>query len=193
MFVNNERDTAESQVAKLQPLQAQLDEANQARSAAETEAERLTSDLSSPMDEANKKLCEAEKLCQTQTSEIKKLGLVHKSQMDELIRTQNARVDSQQSFGGHNGTIDHDHDQTRKNQTITIADMGFDTGDASDTYPAFIGRVETLVSVGRKEETNDPVGHGTHDCGSLLGNGFCETMGSTKGMAPGLVLSCRLC
>jgi hypothetical protein len=72
-----------------------------------------------------------------------------------------------------------------KGQIVTVADTGFDTGSKDDTHPAFAGRVVSLLPASRPTETNDEVGHGTHVCGSVLGDGVSETMGgSIQGTAP---------
>ena len=62
-------------------------------------------------------------------------------------------------------------------QTVCIADTGFDQGVADDTstlkvHPAFENRVERLVSLWNNGDATDPVGHGTHVCGSVLGSGI---------------------
>ncbi|KAJ5674629.1 serine protease ABC transporter B family tagB [Penicillium maclennaniae] len=51
-----------------------------------------------------------------------------------------------------------------KDQVVTVADTGFDTGDKSDPHPAFANRVRNLIPVGRENSTSDPNGHGTHVC-----------------------------
>ncbi|KLO79074.1 uncharacterized protein LW93_4397 [Fusarium fujikuroi] len=71
------------------------------------------------------------------------------------------------------------------NQIVTVADTGFDTGDENKTHDAFAGRVKKLIPIGRSDKTNDPDGHGTHVCGSVLGDGHSEKMGgSIQGTAP---------
>ncbi|EWG55348.1 hypothetical protein FVEG_13360 [Fusarium verticillioides 7600] len=70
-------------------------------------------------------------------------------------------------------------------QTVTVADTGFDTGDRNSTHEAFTGRVKKLIPVGRSTMTNDLDGHGTHVCGSILGDGHSEKMGGPiQGTAP---------
>ena len=72
-----------------------------------------------------------------------------------------------------------------KDQIVTVADTGFDKGSQGDTHPAFTGRVLNLVPVSRPGKTNDQGGHGTHVCGSVLGNGTSELMGGRiQGTAP---------
>lgn len=76
---------------------------------------------------------------------------------------------------------------TGKSQVIAIADTGFDTGSVQEPHPAFTGRVKELLAVGRRAsgQTDDKHGHGTHVCGSVLGNGYSESMGgSLQGTAP---------
>ncbi|KAF5254890.1 hypothetical protein FANTH_386 [Fusarium anthophilum] len=71
------------------------------------------------------------------------------------------------------------------NQIVTVADTGFDTGDENKTHEAFTGRVKKLIPIGRSNKTNDSDGHGTHVCGSVLGDGHSEKMGgSIQGTAP---------
>ncbi|KAL5366712.1 serine peptidase [Aspergillus floccosus] len=70
-------------------------------------------------------------------------------------------------------------------QTVAVADTGFDKGSTSDTHPAFSGRVRQLYALGRPGKSDDPDGHGTHVCGSVLGDGFSTTMGGAiRGTAP---------
>ena len=62
-------------------------------------------------------------------------------------------------------------------QVIAIADSGFDLGSADDCHPAFSDRILKLLSVGRSQvagkpnsqKVDDPKGHGTHVCGTVLG------------------------
>lgn len=68
-------------------------------------------------------------------------------------------------------------------QTITVADFGFDKGSLQDVHPAFGTRVSKLVAVNREGQTNDRNGHGTHVCGTILGNGQCRE-GNIRGTAP---------
>ncbi|KIL83901.1 kp-43 peptidase [Fusarium avenaceum] len=62
-------------------------------------------------------------------------------------------------------------------QTITVADTGFDSGSAPKAHSAFKDRVVGLVPVGRVTETDDVQGHGSHVCGSALGDENSETIG----------------
>ncbi|KAF5005296.1 hypothetical protein FDECE_8282 [Fusarium decemcellulare] len=72
-----------------------------------------------------------------------------------------------------------------KGQTITVADTGFDSGSIPNVHPAFKNRVVALVPIGRAKETDDVDGHGTHVCGSALGDGESDTMGGViQGTAP---------
>ncbi|KAF2749696.1 subtilisin-like protein [Sporormia fimetaria CBS 119925] len=74
-----------------------------------------------------------------------------------------------------NGTAYHG-----EGQIIAVADTGFDIGDAENCHPAFKGKILDLKSVARvsksdtknrrlPEITNDLEGHGTHVCGSIVG------------------------
>src|SRR5258706_211306 len=50
---------------------------------------------------------------------------------------------------------------------------------------SFTGRVVQLTPLGRPGKADDPDGHGTHCCGSILGDGTSATMGGAiQGTAP---------
>ena len=68
-------------------------------------------------------------------------------------------------------------------QTVCVCDTGFDKGSTSRTHPAFTGRVKKLYSLGRKK-ADDPDGHGTHVCGSVLGDGTALDGTIIQGAAP---------
>jgi hypothetical protein len=70
-------------------------------------------------------------------------------------------------------------------QVVAVADTGFDKGSATSPHPAFTGRVAKLYALGRASKTDDPDGHGTHVCGSVLGDGTSASMGGAiQGTAP---------
>jgi serine protease AprX len=70
-------------------------------------------------------------------------------------------------------------------QVIVVNDTGFDNGSTTNTHPAFAGRVLGLVPLGRPGNADDPAGHGTHVCGSVLGDGVSPSMGGViQGTAP---------
>jgi len=70
-------------------------------------------------------------------------------------------------------------------QVVAVADTGFDRGSTTDTHPAFTGRVQKLYPLGRPNDTSDTDGHGTHVCGSVLGNGTSAILNlSIQGTAP---------
>ncbi|KAK2861412.1 hypothetical protein FQN49_004226 [Arthroderma sp. PD_2] len=72
-------------------------------------------------------------------------------------------------------------------QIVAVGDTGFDKGSTTDTHPAFKGRVKHLYALGRTNPatSDDPNGHGTHVCGSVLGDGTSEKMGGKiQGTAP---------
>jgi serine protease AprX len=73
-------------------------------------------------------------------------------------------------------------------QVIAVADTGFDTGSTTGSHPAFTGRVNRLYALGRPGppgKSDDPHGHGTHVCGSALGDGTSASMGGAiRGTAP---------
>lgn len=67
-------------------------------------------------------------------------------------------------------------------ELIAIADTGLD-----ETHPDFIGRMTSVVALGRSNDATDPVGHGTHVACSALGDGSASN-GEVKGIAPGAKL-----
>lgn len=80
-------------------------------------------------------------------------------------------------------------------QLVAVADTGFDKGNTTgDVHPAFTSRVARLYPRG-KADAADPEylddfgnhhgGHGTHVCGSVLGDGDAPTVGGRiQGTAP---------
>ncbi|KAF5581409.1 peptidase S8 S53 subtilisin kexin sedolisin [Fusarium pseudocircinatum] len=81
-----------------------------------------------------------------------------------------------------------------KGQTIAVNDTGFDLGSRSDCHPAFRGSIERLISVGRAKgptdtspaagTVDDPQGHGTHVCGTIVARGIHTDHGLVTGVAP---------
>ncbi|PNP76827.1 hypothetical protein FNYG_09843 [Fusarium nygamai] len=81
-----------------------------------------------------------------------------------------------------------------KGQTIAVNDTGFDLGSRSDCHPAFRGSIERLISVGRAQgptdtspaagTVDDPQGHGTHVCGTIVARGIHTDHGLVTGVAP---------
>ncbi len=70
-------------------------------------------------------------------------------------------------------------------EVVAINDTGFDKGSTANVHPAFTGRVLHLTALGRPGKADDPDGHGTHCCGSVLGDGNSATMGGViQGTAP---------
>jgi serine protease AprX len=68
-------------------------------------------------------------------------------------------------------------------QIVCVCDTGFDRGDTIDVHPAFTDRVIKLYPLGRNS-ASDPDGHGTHVCGSVLGDGVAEDGTVIRGAAP---------
>ncbi|OAL28127.1 hypothetical protein AYO20_09546 [Fonsecaea nubica] len=73
-----------------------------------------------------------------------------------------------------------------KGQVVCVADTGFDKGSQTDVHDAFLGRVRKLNPWGRRRLnlSDDPDGHGTHVCGSVLGSGQHSSQGLIQGAAP---------
>jgi subtilisin family serine protease len=84
------------------------------------------------------------------------------------------------------------------NQVIAVADSGFDKGRTDDVHPAFRNRVRELHATHGRNPPDDPTGHGTHVCGSVLGSGVSALLGTgphlIEGIAPraSLVVQCLL-
>jgi len=68
-------------------------------------------------------------------------------------------------------------------QIVAVCDTGFDLGDATNVHPAFAGRVLQIYPLGRANGS-DPDGHGTHVCGSAVGDGGSSLLGAIRGAAP---------
>jgi subtilisin family serine protease len=65
-----------------------------------------------------------------------------------------------------------------KGQIVGVADTGIDVD-----HPDFKGRIKEAVALGRKDDVSDPIGHGTHVAGSVLGDGRASK-GKYRGAAP---------
>ncbi|ETN47031.1 uncharacterized protein HMPREF1541_01221 [Cyphellophora europaea CBS 101466] len=70
-------------------------------------------------------------------------------------------------------------------QVVAVGDTGIDS-----EHPAFAGedRIKKLIALGRQGRTNDPDGHGTHVCGSVLGNATLSNGELIQGTAPSATL-----
>ncbi len=72
---------------------------------------------------------------------------------------------------------------TGQNQIVGMADTGLDSGDAQAIHSDFMGSVKSGYSYGLYAKTwSDPMGHGTHVAGSVLGRGVASG-GKLKGAA----------
>lgn len=72
---------------------------------------------------------------------------------------------------------------TGQNQIVGMADTGLDSGDAKAIHQDFTGGIKSGYAVGMFGKTwADPMGHGTHVAGSVLGRGIASG-GKLKGGA----------
>ena len=84
-------------------------------------------------------------------------------------------------------------------QVVAVADTGFDKGNRTgDVHPAFVGRVQKIYVRARgKADAADPdggEGHGTHVCGSVLGDATSQGLGvRIQGTAPEARLVMQVC
>lgn len=61
---------------------------------------------------------------------------------------------------------------TGQNQVVGMADTGLDSGDTKAVHQDFVGAIKSGYAVGMFGKTwADPMGHGTHVAGSVLGRG----------------------
>ncbi len=56
-------------------------------------------------------------------------------------------------------------------EIVGVCDTGLDTGSLTTVSADFAGRIFKTYALGRKNKWDDADGHGTHVCGSVLGNG----------------------
>lgn len=71
---------------------------------------------------------------------------------------------------------------TGRGQVVAVADTGLDTGDMETLHEDIRGRVVRAFAIGRSDDWSDFLGHGTHTCGSVAGNG-ARSGGRIKGPA----------
>lgn len=69
-------------------------------------------------------------------------------------------------------------------QLVAVADTGLDSGNLTTLHPDFTNRVQATYDLGRPGDWSDTHGHGTHVCGSVLGNGSASD-GLYRGVAWG--------
>lgn len=82
------------------------------------------------------------------------------------------------SFGASTSTPVPQLEFEGAGQLIGVADTGID-----DSHPAFNGRIRKIMALGRQNDHSDPVGHGTHVTGSIVGTGGGSN-GAIRGVAP---------
>jgi len=78
-----------------------------------------------------------------------------------------------------------------KDQVVAVVDSGFDLGSTIDCHPSFTGRIKNLIPIGRAsadgrteaEKVDDPDGHGTHVCGTIVGRDIETSEGNIGGVA----------
>lgn len=71
---------------------------------------------------------------------------------------------------------------TGKGQVVAVADSGLDGGDLETLHEDMRGRVSRVYAIGREGDWSDFIGHGTHICGSVMGNG-AKSGGKVRGPA----------
>ena len=76
---------------------------------------------------------------------------------------------------------------TGRGQVVAVADTGLDNGDLATLHEDLRGRVSRVYAIGRPGDWSDFIGHGTHICGSVMGNGAMSG-GRVKGLAYGATL-----
>lgn len=95
---------------------------------------------------------------------------------------------------------------TGKGEIVAVADSGLDTGDKKNTHPDFKGRVKCIQSLPiakfwryrvKDPDRNDGAadendGHGTHVCGSILGDGTCSKALGLKSPIVGIAPEAQL-
>lgn len=68
-------------------------------------------------------------------------------------------------------------------EIVAVCDTGLDTGDPANIHPAFTGRVAKVYPLARPN-ASDPHGHGTHVCGSAVGDAVLPDGTPLRGTAP---------
>ena len=69
-------------------------------------------------------------------------------------------------------------------QIIAVGDSGLDTGNEETIHPDFSNRIEAAFGLVTEGNWSDPMGHGTHVAGSVLGSGAAYGDGQYAGVAP---------
>lgn len=68
-------------------------------------------------------------------------------------------------------------------EIVAVCDTGLDTGDPANIHEAFAGRVVKVYPLARPN-ASDPHGHGTHVCGSAVGDAVLPDGTLLRGTAP---------
>ncbi|PVG04503.1 kp-43 peptidase [Serendipita vermifera] len=101
-----------------------------------------------------------------------------------ILCTSKARVilNIPESSSGRGSSIDG------TGQVIAVADTGFDEGETKSTHPAFrSSKIAKIYPMGGTAG-QDALGHGTHVCASIVGDGVTKTGERVRGTAPGATL-----
>ena len=82
-------------------------------------------------------------------------------------------------------TVWNDHGLTGRGQLVTTSDSGLDTGDIQTLHEDLRNQIAGIgVTPGHGCTASDPVGHGTHTAGAIVGDGTASG-GSIRGTAWG--------